>query len=395
MVSTNRSVRSSHASRLGIALLFAVVSFSVTPAYAIQVQELEVTPAPIFDFEFADDRFAWIGASNELWVGHVDPQTGAFSPLNGKAELVDVDGVVPGNGPEWAASATGFRLVYTKQPGTFFRLAQATFDGVSWQSQLLPFGAKHTLPIGNPEPVGPFAPILSLLLEGTPAQTQIEWRLLDLPGTEKLVPQSLGATGGRWLSGKLGLVFTAPIGGGRQAFFYDGVANVTQQLTFDGSLKQTVFMWEAPEFAGERIFFASVKGATMSQIRVYRLLDLDGDGQFAWTVIKTINPPSQGIFFWSPEYFVHNGKSYIFWVASKNPDQPDPAFPSQIWISAADPADPFYVSLSDATLSRFRLDPELYVTDEGPFLYYNRFFPGTPQDYEGIYRVDTGLGPAQ
>lgn len=396
------SVQRNSALRRAVAWLSVALFFSVTRASALQGPEIEVTRAPILDFEFADDRFAWISSAKELWVGHVDAQTGDFIPPNGKAELVDVDAVVPGNGPEWAASPNGHRLVYTKEPHTFFRLAQATFDGVSWQSQLLPFGSRHVvygvdhlLPIGNPEPVGPLTPILSLRQSGNPAQTQLEWRLLDTPGPEKVVPHSLGATGGRWLNGELGIAFTAPVAGGREAYFYDAGAGVTEQLTFDGALNQTAFMWEAPEFLGERIFLTSVKGATMSQLRVYRSLDPDGDGLFAWTIIKTFNPPTKGIYFWSPEPFVHNGKSYIFWVASNNPDQPDPAFPSQVWIGAADPADPLYTSLSDATLGRFRMDPEVYVTGQGPFLYYNRFIPGTPQSYEGVFRVDTGLGPAQ
>jgi hypothetical protein len=251
------------------------------------------------------------------------------------------------------------------------------------------------LPLGNPEPVGSLTPILSLNLVGLPPESRIVWHLLDVPSPPQIVPQSLGATGGRWVPGALEIVFSAPIGGGRQAFFYDGLASATQQLTFDGSHKQTVFMWEAPEFNGEKVFFASAKVNEMSQIRVYRALDLDLDGEFDWTVVKTLNPPAPGIYFWSPEPFVHNGKSYIYWVASENPDQPDPAFPSQIWIAAADPADPFYESLTNPAETRFRLDPELYVTDQGPFLYYNRFFPGTPQQYEGLYRVDTGLGPVQ
>jgi hypothetical protein len=381
--------------------LGSLVLGAAAPTRAAEVQELEVTSAPIFDFEFDFDhsagRFAWISDANELWVGHVDPATGAFSPLTGKAELVDAGAVVPGNGAEWAATTTGNRIVYNKHPSSswFMKIGEARFDGTQWQKKLVPFTTRHIMPLGNSETVGSLAPILSLVLVGLPSEPQLACHVLDFPGVPQMVPQSQGATGGRWVPGKFELTFSAPIGGGRQAFHYDGFAQATEQLTFDNTHKQTVFMWEAPEFGGEEVFFASAKANELSQIRVYRSLDPDQDGEFDWTVVKTLNPPTPGIYFWSPEPFVHNGKSYIYWVASENPDQPDPAFPSQIWIAAADPADPFYESLSDNTLSRFRLDPELYVTDEGPCLYYNRFIPGTPQQYEGIYRVDTGLGPVQ
>jgi hypothetical protein len=390
-----------NAASLARSLALALCLGSTAPAAPAQVQELEVTPAPIFDFEFDFDpsagRFAWISDAKELWVGRVDPATGAFSPLNGKAELVDSGAVVPGNGAEWAATPTGNRIVYNKNPnpGWFMKIAEARFDGTQWQKQIVPFSTRHIMPLGNSGTAGSLAPILSLVMVGLPAQPQLACHVLDLPGFPQLVPQSQGATGGRWVPGEFELTFSAPIGGGRQAFHYDGFAQATEQLTFDGTHKQTVFMWEAPEFGGERVFFASAKANELSQIRVYRLLDPDQDGELDWTVVKTLNPPAQGIYFWSPEPFVHNGKSYIYWVASQNPDQPDPSFPSQIWIASADPADPFYASLSDATLSRFRLDPEVYVTTEGPFLYYNRFLPGTPQQYEGVYRVDTGLGPAR
>ena len=335
------------------------------------------------------------GPSGSCGVGYVDLQTGLFTPTTGKAELVDTEVVLPGNGPEWAGDPNGNRIVYMRRPGLFFRLAEATFDGTAWQPSMLQLGSKHLNPLGNVQQVAGLTPILSLLVLGTPALPQLVWRDLDDPKSEQVVPLSSGATGGRWVDGELEIVFSAPMAGGRQAYHYDGTTGRTTQLTSDGGLKQTVFMWAAPEFGGERLFFASVKGFLQSQIRVYRFLDPDLDGTFEWTVIKTINPPAQGIFFWSPEPFVHNGKSYIYWVASRDPDQPDPALPSQVWMAAADPADPFYVSVSDPTLSRFRLDPELYQTPEGPFLYYNRFIPGSPQQYEGVYRVDTGLGPPQ
>lgn len=380
-------------------LSLVVLLIGQAPSVSFGVEEIEVTPAPIFDFEFdfdaANGRFAWTGTqTGELWVGYVDPSTGEFSPLNGKAELVDLETVLPGNGPEWVATQTGTRLVYTKRPlGAFAGLSQAEFDGATWHPEEIPFGSRRILPIGSTDLSGLPAAILSFVLSGATGQASMVWRFLDLPGIEKLVPGSQGATGGRWVPGRREIVFSAPIDGGRQVFLYDGLTDSTEQLTFDNGRKQTVFMWEAPEFPGEFIFFASVKGAQQSQIRVYRLLDEDEDGEFEWTIIKTINPPTTGIYFWSPEPFVHNGTSYIFWVASSQPDQPDPAFPSQVWMAAADPADSYFVSLSDPTLSRFRVDPEVFVTDQGPYLYYNLYLPGSPQQYEGVYRIDTELGP--
>jgi hypothetical protein len=380
------------------------------------VQEILVTPEPIFDFEFDPDadRFSWVVIdTGDLWVGHVDPHTGEFLPPTGKGELVDVNAVMPGNSSEWVAIQPQNRIVYTKrEPGDIVRMAQASLDGdgVTWKPSMIEGGEFRVNPCGGSELVDSTSIILYLHLTlppfiggmGTGAGDAVDpgfdlinehlaWRILDDPGSELTVPKSLGATGARWVPGEAQMVFTRQVDDGRQVFFYDGVTHTTQQLTFDGGLKQTVFMWEAPEFPGEKIFFASVKLATQSQVRVYRYLDPEGDGAFAWTAIKTLNG-GPGMYFWSPEYFVHNGRSYMFWVASPVPDQPSFQYPSQIWVASADPADAFYKSLSDPTTSRFRLDPELYVTDAGPSIYYNRYLYD-PHAYEGVYRVDLGLGP--
>lgn len=363
------------------------------------VQEVLVTPAPIFEFEFDPngDRFTWISVdSAEVWVGKVNKQTGGFQPSTGKAEHVDFDGVIPGNGSEWVAAVPESKVIYTKRkPGDTVRLASATVDGdgFTWHPLELDTGDRRVNPAGATQVLDNSSYVLAFHLIDAVNHT-IEWRILDQPGTQLTVPKSLGATGARWVPGEKQMVFSGAIDGGRQIFAYDCVTHITSQLTFDSGLKQSVFLWSAPEFPGEKIFFASVKGADQSQLRIYRLLDEDHDGHFDWTVIKTLNGPV-GTYFWSPEPFVHNGKSYIFWVASPIPDQPDPGFASQVWLASADPADPFYVSVSDPTLSRFRLDPELYVTDKGPYIYYNRYIQGTPQQYEGVYRVDTGLGPKQ
>lgn len=384
------------------------------PVESSAAQEILVTAEPIFDFEFEPngDRFTWVVIeTGDVWVGHVDPHTGDFLPPTGKGQLVDIDAVMPGNSSEWVASHPENRIVYTKQsPGDIVRLAQATpdSDGITWHPSFLEDGDRRINPSGVSEPVDSLSLILYLHLFPPPwlggtvgpappggfefIHHSVAWREIDVPGSEMTVPDSLGATGARWVPGSAQLVFTREVADGRQAFLYDAVTHTTQQLTFDTGLKQTVFMWEAPEFSGEKIFFCSVKLATQSQIRVYRFFDADQDGDSEWTAIKTLNA-SAGTYFWSPEYFVHNGRSYIFWVASPVPDQPSFAYPSQIWMASADPADAFYKSLADPMESKFRLDPELYVTDEGPCIYYNRYIYGWPHYYEGVYRVNPGLGP--
>jgi hypothetical protein len=79
-------------------------------------------------------------------------------------------------------------------------------------------------------------------------------------------------------------------------------------------------------------------------------------------------------------------------VTSKTNDQQSLIDPTDIWLAGIDPNIPFYRQLSDSTI-KVRKDPEVFVTQKGPFIYYTPVNPdGTSQ---GVYRVDTRLGPAR
>ena len=58
-----------------------------------------------------------------------------------------------------------------------------------------------------------------------------------------------------------------------------------------------------------RVFFTMA--SFRRQLLVYRKLP-DANGVMRWTVIKSIDTPTALPYIWSPEAFVHNGRSYIF-----------------------------------------------------------------------------------
>ncbi|GAX59668.1 SAM-dependent methyltransferase [Candidatus Scalindua japonica] len=362
-------------------------------------EEIQVTSDNIIDYEFdyANPRFAWTDFTDggKLWIGYIDPQTGEFLPPDGKALLVDTDTIYQGNGPEWAATSQGPRLVYNKKLQDLrVGLAQATEISNSWIVDFLHKSKKRLNPLASLN-LEDRNPLIFYLLRIGNNQHILAWRVLDYAITEETIPMSLGATGGRWVPDRRALVFSATLdNGGRQAFLYDCNTEETEQLTFDSGRKQTVFMWKAPEFNDEYIFFASVKMNNFSVIRVYNKT-INQDGVEEWNVFKTISPPSTGIYFWSPEPFVHNGKSYISFVASTSPNHLASDVPTQIWLADIVPAGGFVKNLTTDP-NKLRIDPEVFVTDQGPYIYYNREIPGTdtdPRIKEGIYRVDTGLGP--
>ena len=101
-------------------------------------------------------------------------------------------------------------------------------------------------------------------------------------------------------------------------------------------------------------------------------------------------------YFFSPEVFVHNGRSYIFATVSSAAAFYDRTIPNQIAISGVDPLRLDARLLTDTATPRLRLDPEYYVTAQGPFIYYTRLVPETathPAVNDGVWRVDLGLGP--
>jgi hypothetical protein len=165
-------------------------------------------------------------------------------------------------------------------------------------------------------------------------------------------------------------------------------------MTFDSAPKdlQTVpWMWQAPEFANDQVFQTV---ANYNELRVYRKLPVDG-GTPQWQVIYTASLP-EGSKFASQEPFTYNGKSYIFMAVTIAPN----TFPTQIWISNIDAANPKFYKISDDSKLRARTDPEVFITSSGPLIYYNRYNPAKSTDpntpfcaacSEGVFRADPGL----
>ena len=99
----------------------------------------------------------------------------------------------------------------------------------------------------------------------------------------------------------------------------------------------------------------------------------------------------------SPEPFVHNGKSWLGFTLSSDPNGRNFTQPSLVAIAGIVPGvEDLRLLTSADDPPRVRRDPEYFITAKGPYIYYNRYVPQTettPPISEGVYRVDTGLGP--
>ncbi|HEY2559974.1 MAG TPA: hypothetical protein VGI48_09740 [Caldimonas sp.] len=401
--------------------LSAILGMAASLSFAQSLSpgpEVQVTSAPIPDNEYdsgrdgvlcdtcnfgaRNARFVFSDADNNLWVAQIDSQTGNFIPHDGHGLLLDTNATAPtdyGNGPEWFESASGSGFVYTQflpgQPHSDSTavVGIATMVNGAWTINILSGATGRASPDATKNPSDPDVYINYV----SAPKGKLYWRKLSDINTEHELPIS-GLTDGnarRWVPGTHSIVFQGQLSDRvKQIYMYDIDTGVLEQLTASPTDLTGVFMWRAPEFNNELVFLTMAKDRT--QILVYRKLP-GADKVLRWTVIKTITGPAALPYFFSPEPFVHNGRSYVFTEASSSFKFFDLTIPNQIMISGIHPlrVDARLVT-NETSVFRVRLDPEYYVTAQGPFVYYNRLVPETdthPAANDGLWRVDLGLGP--
>lgn len=372
---------------------------------ANQVKEILASSQPdLIDAEFSQERgqIVWVDRDAKLWVADVNRRTGSIVPSDGKGQLVDPAALrlseVVGltyNGPEWVPAADGVYIAYTKflpgRPRTLVNarlaIARQLADG-TWEPRILQPELARNAPYASNDPGDP-SPRITYV---DPAYNHF-WRDIDRPaGEEKIpdVPQTPKSV--RFVNGARAAVFVAAAFGVQQVFRYDLDTKQLEQLTFDDGDKdiETVpWMWAAPEFDGSFVLMTVVD---RNLLRFYRLLPLPRGG-LAWLPFDQREFPT-GATVWSPEPFVYQGQSYAFMGLAVPPNN----FSSEIWFVNLNELRPFMRRLDDPTLFKARMDPEAFVTELGPFIYYNRFdptkvpgMPLRPTGHEGVYRAHTGL----
>lgn len=381
--------------------------------------EERVTPAGIIDLEFdwgrdgvycstcndgdGNNRLTFTDKDQNLWVAHVDPATGDFIPSNGQGELVDIDSAFAkdfGNGPEWMFGTGGSQIVYTKYspflPQSFitgsYALAQR-INGV-WKAGIQPSGFGKYAPLGmldldEPEP--------RVTYQTTGA---VYWRVAGDNASESTLELENSGYLRRWVPGTHQLIINtlAPPSeedgiAYQQIFLYDTDTDELEQLTFDPVHKTDVFMWQAPDYNNEYLFLTTYDETNLA---IYRKVD-DGTGQDHWAIERLVEMPGFAPYIWSPEPMVYQGSSYIILQLSASDSQLDFSTPTQLAMLGLNPENPSFKMLTnDVSTRRIRSDPEYYVTEDGPYVYYNRYIPphdDFPGGYDGVWKVDTGLGP--
>jgi hypothetical protein len=394
---------------LGAALGLKAPLVGAESAYYFTPNESLVSAqTDLIDPEFSQTRarITWVDSVGRLWIASIDRETGMFRPADGKGVLIDADAMtiddllVVGNGPEWVAATNTDQIVYTKfLPGkphnkmtARLALAQQGAGGL-WSFRYLSSDARNA-PYASSD-VGDPAPRISYV---DPFGNHY-WRDLTVPASEAIVPWYPNSYRSmRFVRGARAVIFTAPVDGVSQVFRHGLDSQVVEQLTFDEGnkdLNSVPWMWQAPEFDNDFVLATLVDD---SELRIYRLLDKTGLGPRPWSVIYRAAESGRGALS-SPEPFIHNGKSYVFLSCAMRPHD----YQSAIFLSSIDARRPMFRQLTPYREVRARVDPEVFVTTSGPYIYFTRLDPARAAPgqnpgnciacSEGVYRAYTGLGP--
>jgi hypothetical protein len=383
------------------AALGAVVLAAGTlqPCYA-QTEVLATPYRWMIDPEFnpAKGLFTWVDAlSGSIWVSGIDRATGAFIPADGKGVLIESAAAPVGglgftlNGPEWARGTPSDVIVYTRFPPGVPATPENALIGTATQTASGTWTRRTVAPAQRNAPFGSLSRNDVAKMTYNDAAGNHYWRNVSDAASEELLP---GLTGSgllpavRFVDDENIVVYPMPVDGVPQVFGYNLDTKLLLQLTNEPGTKEQPWMWRAPELNGQLVMITTVN---KTAVYVYRQAS-DGQGGVVWTRASSVAAPNNGSWF-STEPFVYQGRSYA--IAQLTEAGKD--YPSSIWLMNFNHNAPLLRRLTPESPDRARADPEIFVTDKGPVVFFSRFDQSKGSYWlclpcmEGEYRVDTGL----
>lgn len=425
-----------------LVLLAAAVEAQV-PAQTFN--EVQVTATAVGDIEFdwgrdgiycpdcnfgqGNARLDWTDRQGNLWIAHLDPNTGALLSPIPKDELADTSAFfwnVYGNGPEWAFSTQNgqvvSRLVYTRYvPGQaattgYAGAAYATMVNGVWQAHFLPGAIGQ----GNPQDgtSNSNLPESSQCISDSTATTI--YKNFANPKSMFTEPISSAAgtvptftpfgaiangIGERFVPCTHQLLFQGdapPTAGGhvfQQVFWYNMDTQVMQQVTTEPTTKYGGFMFQAPDFQDNYIM---VTNAARLTLNVYQQTGTLPNGAPNFSLVNQIvSPDPDTPYINSSEPFINctpTCTTYAFFTVAKTPDaQNGITAPIGLAVAALSPTNPTVKLLARAGYSPAvqRVDPEYFITANGPYLYYSRIEVASGStNYQnlGLWYIDMQLG---
>ena len=296
---------------LGLASAALALSGASAPAQTFTPNETLASPQKdLIDYEFSQSRGAltWNDFEGKLWLATINRATGLIVPSNGKGMLLDPDSMkfedaqITKNGPEFVSMAGGDVIVTTKFDGPRHSAGKARIsltapltpsssctyisaDGL-WCTNFLGPDVNRIAPYGSNVDNDP-APRISYVDKNG----NHYWRELLNPSTERPIvgmppnnfPVRHVVCNDPTKPGARGIVYPiADSTGTPQVFYSNFDVNVPVQLTFDAGTKYEVWMWCAPEFNNELVFYTLVDQV---ELRVYRYQPDSGTDPRPWKAV--------------------------------------------------------------------------------------------------------------
>lgn len=418
-----------------------LISAFAAPLHAQQSNEMQASANVIGDIEFdwgrdgvpcascnfgeSNDRFNWTDRLNNLWIGHIDPVTGEFTPPLGENENPDTTAFFWsdwGNGPEWAFSTVNGQiqsdLVYSRyKPG---EPAVAGWSGAAWATMVNGVWVPNFLPgafvsgesggAGNsalPEasqclsdqnvaynvyqnlatPQQMFTDAVS----GTGKPTETPFGAYANGIGERFVPCAHDANspvgGTRWLTFQGNAKPNAKGNVYQQVFWYDLDTQVVQQLTTEPSGKQRGLMFLAPELLnsplnpnmGTAFPYVLLAVSANETVYIYIQSGTNANGSPIMTLINTISSPeAEEPYIFDPKPFINCTPIcqtfFAYSVSKTSSSQNGITIPNGLAVANINPAAPINKLLVSGQQlpAQQRLDPKFFITTQnGPQVYYN------------------------
>jgi|SRR5580658_2169510 hypothetical protein len=362
------------------------------------------------NFDEGNARYNWTDQNGNLWIGHLDPDTGAFTPPTDKNELADTTAfyfMVFDNGPDFAFSTPVAgqnpvsQVVYTRYPPGDTQTPSNAGIGFStpiqggWNPQFLPgaMGTSTTGPINTvfyQQSQCPTDPVAFTLFYDLNTPAQVFWEpVTDAGGTEPTLTPfgsyatfiSGGKPGARWVPCTHQLVFVGaapPNSQGisyQQVFWYDIDTNVVQQLTVDNNQHAEGFMFQAPEFNDTYVLYTVTSN---NEIDVYEQTGVASNGAPTFQLVNKItsNDLSEP-YISETEPFINctpQCQTYIFMKLQSTPGQNNEYETNGLAVTNISPSQPMFQVLIPQSITPTvqRMNPKYFITSNGPYLYYAR-----------------------
>jgi hypothetical protein len=382
------------------------------------------------NFGESNARFNWTDRENNLWVGRLDPTTGAFTPEEGQNDLVDTTAFFWmdwGNGPEWAFSTqegvVASQLVYTRYVAGQAPVAGnsgaafATMTGAGqWAYGFLPGAFSTPSDGGYNNTVLPEASqcttdgvALTIMKNLSTPQQMFTEPVSSAPGTAPTLtpfgPYANGI-GERWVPCTHWMTFQGDARSTKhgaevqQVFWYDVDTQAVQQLTSEPTTKQRAIMFKAPDFDDNYVLVAL---SADDAILVFESTEFAANGSPIFKLVNTLKSPDPNEqYMFDPKVFINCTPTCITYVlmglaASPNSQQTI-TVPNGLGLATLSKQNGFFKILVNNQNTIQRLDPKYYITANGPYIYYdyiNVLIVGSGTNTylnEGVFYIDLQLG---